>query len=54
MSCGQHRQSNNHPKASTRGERWLSKVGLRVRKVSLRRLERELCGRRPSQAGRLA
>jgi hypothetical protein len=53
MSHRQHRQSNRHPKVSTRGERLLSKFGLRFRKVSLKRLERELCARR-AQVERLA
>jgi hypothetical protein len=54
MSHGQHCQSNSHPKSSTRGERLLSKIGLRFRRVSLKRLERELYGRRSAQVERLA
>lgn len=42
MSAGQHRQANKHPKSSTRGERALQKIGVRVRKVGLRRLAKEL------------
>lgn len=42
MSRGQHAQANKHGKHTTRGERWLSKLGVRPRTIGLRRLAREL------------
>jgi hypothetical protein len=52
MSNGQHAQSNGHPKSSTRGERLLSKIGLKFRRVDLKRLERELCTKPRHRIGR--